>query len=398
MRAMYRRAFLVPLASVALLAQVASTARDLHRDALVFDAHVHIINRQFYEGGDIAARYSNGQVDLPRMEEGGVDALFFSLFTDEHYYPGRFETKHALRLVDLALRQIEAHHERIELARNAADIERIAGAGKIAAVLDLEGSIDLDGDLGVLRTFHRLGLRSLQLPAHNWTNAVADSCCAPAKWGGLSDHGRAFIAEMNRLGMVINVSHASDDALSQAIDASDAPLVATHHGLRRFNDIPRVMPDDLAKKLAAKGGLIGIHIGHSFHSRAYHEWRTSRAGRAFWDTSKTADAVRGKSIVDIDALLADGFPSVGPVPPPDLRMTVDDWLQIVEAAIDLVGEDHVILGTDLDGGPSLPTPMQDVSDLPLLTEGMLRRGWSDERVRKFLGGNLLRVFRQVTER
>ena len=379
------------------LAQVSDRAARVHDEALVFDAHVHIINRQFYEGGDIATRYADGQVDLPRLEQGGVDALFFSLFTDEHYYPGRFETKHALRLMDLALRQIEAHGNRIEVARNASDIERIAGAGKIGAVLDLEGSIDLDGDLGVLGTFYRLGLRSLQLPAHNWTNAVADSCCARAKWGGLSEHGRELIGEMNRLGMIINVSHSSDETLAQAIEASADPLVATHHGLRRFNDIPRVMPDDLAKKLASKGGLIGIHIGHSFHSRPYHEWRTARAGRAFWDTSTTEDVVRGKSIEEIDRLLADSFPSVGPIPPPELRMDVDDWLEIVEAAIELVGEDHVILGTDLDGGPTLPRPMNDVADLPLLTEGMLRRGWSEGRVRKFLGGNLLRVFRQVTE-
>ena len=394
-RMLFRLALVLP--AVAAFAQVSEDARRLHEDALVFDAHVHILNRQFYEGGDIATRLSNGHVDLPRMEQGGLDALFFSLGTSERYYPGRFETKHALRLMDLALRQIERHDDRIEVALEAGDIDRIVGDGKIAAVLDLEGSIDLDGDLGVLRAFHRLGLRSLQLPAHNWANEVADSCCAPPKWRGLSDHGRDFIAEMNRLGMIINVSHSSDEALSQAIEVSRHPLVATHHGLRRFNDIPRVMPDDLAKKLASKGGLIGIHIGHSFHSRAFFEWKTSRAGQAFWDTSKVEAAVRGRSIEEIDLMFADHYPSVGPIPPPDLRMSVDDWLAVVEAAIELVGEDHVILGTDFDGGPTLPRPMTDISDLPLLTDGMLRRGWSEERVRKFLGGNLLRVFRQVTE-
>ncbi len=391
------RLFFVALAvgAVPAAAQISDRARALHDDALVFDAHVHIINRQLAQGGSIADRYSDGQVDLPRMEEGGVDAVFFTLGTSEKYFPSRFETKQALRVMDLALSEIEAHSGRIEVARSATDIDRIAAAGKIAAVLDLEGSIDLDGDLAVLRMFYRLGLRSLQLPAHNWTNAYADSCCAPHKWGGLNAHGRRFIREMNRLGMVINVSHSSDETLKQAIEVSEDPLVATHHGLRSFNDIPRVMPENLLRKLAAKGGLIGFHIGHSFHSRAFFEWKTARAGRAFWDTSSVAESVEGLSIDDIADTLRGRYPSVGPIPPPNLRMSVDDWLKVVERAIEVAGEDHVILGTDFDGGPTPPAGMTDISDLPLLTAGMLRRGWSEQRIRKFLGGNLLRVFRQI---
>src|SRR3569832_1112 len=127
----------------------------------------------------------------------------------------------------------------------------------MAAVLDIEGSFDLDGDLGVLRDMYRLGLRSVQLSAHNWTSNYADSCCSPAKWHGLNDRGRAFIREMNRHGMVITVSPASDEAIEQAIDVSSSPVVATHHGLRSVNDIPRNMSDALLKKLAAKGGVIG---------------------------------------------------------------------------------------------------------------------------------------------
>jgi len=395
---MLYRSLLISLATLLpLTAQVSSRARSFHENAFVVDGHVHIINRQFYLGGDIGERYADGQVDLPRIREGGVDAFFFVVFVSEEYYPPRFETKQALRLIDLAHRQIEQNGDKIELALSASDIERIHRQGKTAAILDLEGGFDLDGDPAVLRSLYRLGLRVVQLPAHNWANEFADSCCAKPKWGGLNDQGRAVIREMNRLGMVINVSHSSDDTLEQAIEASSDPVVATHHGLRHFNDIPRVMPDRLLKKLAAKGGVIGFHIGHSFHFPDYHAWRTKQAGRAFWDTTEIGRKEAEMSIFELDAIAKRGYPSVGPVPPDELRKSVDDWLSVVEYAIDLVGEDHVAIGTDFDGGPTPPREMEDISDMPAITEAMMRRGWSEERMRKFLGGNLLRVFRQVTE-
>ena len=177
----------------------------------------------------------------------------------------------------------------------------------MAAVLDIEGSFDLDGDLGVMREMYRLGMRSVQLSAHNWTSNYADSCCSPPKWHGLNDRGREFIREMNRLGMVINVSHASDEAIAQAIDVSSDPVVATHHGLRAVNDIPRNMPDALMKKLAAKGGVIGFQtrqrvsqpqgvrlahaacgqaiLGHHRHPGARHEAEHLRTGPASWRRS-----------------------------------------------------------------------------------------------------------------
>ena len=165
------------------------------RDAFVMDGHVHIINRQFYQGGEITDSYPDGQVDVPRIRKGGLKAIFFSLFSSEEYYARRFEVRHTLDLMDLALRQLEKHHDQIELALTASDIQRINKAGKIAAVLDLEGGFDLDGDLGVLRDLYRLGLRSAMLSSHNFTNNFADSCCAPAKWNGINDKGRAVIRE-----------------------------------------------------------------------------------------------------------------------------------------------------------------------------------------------------------
>ena len=385
------------LALPLIAATVSDRARDLHRSALVFDAHVHVIDRQFYHGGDIAQRMPDGQFDLPRARDGGVGALFFSVFVTEDYYPQRFETKQTLRLIDSALTQLEHNRGKIELARNATDIERIHRAGKIAAVLDLEGGFDLDGDLGVLRDLYRLGLRSAQLSAHNWANNFADSCCSPAKVHGLNEQGRAVIREMNRLGMVINISHASDQAIEQALEVSTAPLVATHHGMRSLNDIPRTMADSLMRKVAAKGGVIGFQIGNEFHNRKVFDYVTAHAGKPFWDTGDIAARHTPLSIAEIDTLVAPKFPMVGSDAPDSLLLTPSEWVGVLEKAIAIVGEDHVAIGTDFDGGPTPPRGMHSIADLPQLTEAMLERGWPEPRIRKVLGLNMLRVFRTITE-
>jgi membrane dipeptidase len=395
-------AVFVALAAVAMIAlpllaaAVSEKARRLHNDAFVFDGHVHVINRQLYHGGDIGDRVSTGQFDLPRAKQGGVDAMFFTLFVTEDYYPQRLETRQVLRLVDLALSQLERNRTNIELALTAGDIERIHRSGRIAAVLDLEGGFSLDGDLAVLRSLYRLGLRSAQLTAHNWANDFADSCCSPARFDGLNDRGREVIREMNRLGMVINISHASDATILDALEVSTAPLVATHHGMRALNDIPRNMPDDLMKRVAAKGGVIGFHIGNDFHNRAAFEWRTRNAGKPFWDTSHVSK--ERLTVEEIDKRVAPQFPMVGVNLPETVRFAVDDWIAVVERAISVIGEDHVALGSDFDGGPTPPRGITDISDLPMLTDAMLRRGWSEQRIRKFLGLNLLRVFARVTGR
>jgi membrane dipeptidase len=399
-----KRAWLMfPLAALlqvspAMQPQVSERAKELHEQAFVFDGHIHVIDRQLYWGGDIGQRVADGQVDLPRAREGGIDAMFFSVFVTEEYYPPRFETRQALRLIDLAINQLAGNQQTIELALNGSEIERINREGKIAALLDIEGSFDLDGDLGVLRDMYRLGLRSAQLPAHNWANNYADSCCAPPKWHGLNERGRAVVREMNRLGMLINVSHGSDETIEQTIELSSDPILATHHGLRSFNNIPRNMPDYLVKKLAAKGGVIGIQIGNEFHNVKVFDWRAKHEGKPFWDTTEITRKGASMSIEEIDRIVAPQFPMVGVPAPEELKMTPDDWVAVVDRVIQLAGEDHVALGSDFDGGPTLPRGMRDIRDLPMITDAMLRRGYSEERIRKFLGGNLLRVVRQVTEK
>jgi membrane dipeptidase len=382
--------------------QISARALAVHKRALVFDGHVHALDREFYHGGSMGTRMPDGQWDLQRAREGGVSAFFLSVFIPEEYYPGRFETKQAFRRVDDALRQLQKNSDLVELALNADDVERICAQGKtaqgkMAAVLDIEGSYDLDGDLGVLRDLYRLGLRSAQLSAHNWNQHYADSCCSAAQWKGLTPHGRDVIREMNRLGMVINVSHSADDTMSQTIDVSDGPVVATHHGLRSVNNIPRNMPDWLLKKLAGKGGVIGFQIGSEFSYPKEFAYVTEHTKKTFWDTTSIPELVKGKTIYEVDELVAPHFPMPGAQVPDSVMMTVDDWVAVVDRAIQLVGEDHVSIGTDFDGGPTLARGMRDVRDLPMITDAMLRRGYSEERIDKFWGGNLLRVFRQVTQ-
>jgi membrane dipeptidase len=231
---------------------VSPRALEIHRRAFVFDAHVHALDREFYHGGSMGERWTDGQWDLPRAREGGEGAFFLSVFVPEEYYPSRFETRQTLRRVDHALRQLEENRDLVELALNADDVERIRAKGKMAAVLDIEGSYDLDGDLGILRDLYRMGLRAAQLSAHNWSQNQRGPCVFCTESNGLTAHGRDVIREMNRLGMMINVLHSSDDTISQVIDVSESPVIATHHGLRS-KYIPRNMPDLLLKKADSQG-------------------------------------------------------------------------------------------------------------------------------------------------
>jgi membrane dipeptidase len=195
--------------------------------------------------------------------------------------------------------------------------------------------------------------------------------------------------------MMINVSHSSDETISQVIDFSDAPVIATHHGLRSVNNIPRNMPDRLLEKLSAKGGIIGFQIGSEFSYPREYEWLTTQRGKTFFDTTSIPDQVKGRTIYEVDSLVAPQFPMRGASVPETVMMTVDDWVAVVDRAIQMVGEDHVAIGTDFDGGPTLARGMRDVRDLPMVTDAMLRRGYSEARIDKFWGGNLLRFFRQI---
>ncbi|WP_245802799.1 dipeptidase [Cyclobacterium lianum] len=368
---------------------------ELHRKALVMDGHTHVMTRELLMGTDIGQRYKDGTVDLPRAKEGGVDAMFFTVYTPEHYYPGRFETKNTFRVVNLALDQIEKNNAVIELALTASDIERISKKGKIAAFLDLEGPFDLDGDINLLRALYRLGLRSMQLTAHNTTNAFIDTCNDVSRWGGINGLGKEIIAEMNRLGMVINVAHASNDAILQSVEASKAPVIYSHGGFYGIVPHPRCITDEAAKALAEKGGVIGIHFGSLFNNPKYFEWQT--------DTKETTPAsvhsAELNTIGEVDEELRTEVPLnfTGEIPD-EYWMHVDQLAKVIDYGVNLVGEDHIAIGSDLDGGPELPREIKDISDFPQITMAMQRVGYSEKRIKKILGLNWLRVIREVTGR
>jgi len=366
---------------------------ELHRNAFVMDGHTHVMTRELLMGTDIGQRYADGTVDLPRAKEGGLDAMFFSVYTPEHYYPGRLETKNTFRVINLALEQIEKNNDVIELALNAYDIERINKKGKMAAFLDLEGGYDLDGDILLLQALHRLGLRSMQLTAHNTTNAFIDTCNDVSRWGGINNLGKEVIAEMNRLGMVINVAHASNDAILQTVETSKHPVTYSHGGFYSIVNHPRCITDEAAKAVAAKGGVIGIHFGSLFNNPKYFGWQQKAAN----ETTPSSVQNFAKTLEEADREVAKEVPlNFKGTIPDEYWMHVDQLAKVIDYGVNLIGEDHMAIGSDLDGGPELPREIKDISDFPQITMAMQRLGYSDERIKKILGLNWLRVIREVT--
>ena len=365
----------------------------LHREAFVMDGHVHVMTRELLMNTDIGQRYPDGNVDLPRAKEGGLDAMFFTVYTPEHYYPGRFETKNTFRVVNLALDQIKKNNAMIELALTASDIERINKKGKMAAFLDLEGGYDLDGDINLLRALYKLGLRSMQLTAHNTTNAFIDSCNDVSRWNGINDLGKKIIAEMNSLGMVINVAHASNDAILQSAAASKHPVIYSHGGFYGIVPHPRCITDEAAKAVASKGGVIGIQFGSLFNNPKYWAWQKTPK-----ETKPASVQVSStKTIEDVDRQLAKEVPlNFRGTIPDEYWMHEDQLAKVIDYGVKLVGDDHIALGSDFDGGPELPREIKDISDYPQMTIAMQKLGYSDQRIKKILGLNWLRVIRQVT--
>jgi membrane dipeptidase len=377
---------------------------DLHRDSFVMDGHIHVMTRELLMKTDIGQRYPDGNVDLPRAKQGGVDAMFFSVYTPENYYPGRFEIKNTFRVVNLALDQIRKNKAMIGLALTASDIERINKKGKMAAFLDLEGGYDLYGDLNLLRALYKLGLRSIQLTAHNTTNAFIDACNDTHTWGGINDHGKAVIKEMNDLGMVINVAHASNDAIIQSVAASRHPVIYSHGGFHKIVDHPRCITDEAAKAVAAKGGVIGVQFGSLFNNPKYWQWQKANNPVMVQPDPQPKtprifnSQVTTQSIEDVDKQLAQTVPlNFRGTIPDEYWMHADQLAKVIDYGVNLVGDDHIALGSDFDGGPELPREIKDISDYPQITIAMQKIGYSDQRIKKILGLNWLRVIRQVTE-
>jgi membrane dipeptidase len=366
----------------------AERARRIHASLIGIDSHIDTLQRVLNGGEDISRRTGRGHVDLPRLKDTGMVAPYFALWVPT-FYKGAEAVRRTLQLRDAMQSVLDAHPDQIELATTAADVERIAGAGRIAAVLTLEGGHQIADDLGVLRMYHRLGIRSMTLTHfrhNNWADASTDR---PVH-DGLTDFGRQVVREMNRLGMIVDISHVSDKTFYDTLAVTTKPVIASHSSCRALSDVPRNMTDDMIRALARNGGVIGINFGAGFVSAKDAAALRQRIGAA---VATEPDLVGH----DLDEFArTDYLKEYGEMKPS--AATLDDAVAHIVHAVKIAGVDHVGIGSDWDGINTVPAGLEDVSKMPALTAALLQRGFSDEDVRKILGGNHLRVLREVTGR
>ena len=366
------------------------TASQIHRQATVVDAHVDTLQRVLMSEVDLGRRLDSGHLDIPRMKEGGVDAQFFAVWVDSPYR-GPPAVKRALQLVDAFYRVLTQYPDEIVLAVNRFDIEQAERDGKLAALLGIEGGHAIDGDLGALRMFHRLGVRYMTLAWSN-SNAFADSSGDKPRWGGLNDLGRAVVSEMNRIGMIVDISHVSDETFWDVMKVTTKPVIASHSSARALQDVPRNMTNEMLRAVARNGGVVGINFYSTFLSPSYaRRARKARSPRpSVPELLRTFDG-------DLDRVALERYKrgqAPSPAQPPPFDVLIDHIDHVARVA----GVDHVGLGSDFDGVDSLPAGMRDVTDLPKITEALLERGYTEREIRKVLGGNFLRVLQEVTER
>jgi len=369
--------------------EIAERAKKLHFSSIVLDTHDDTTQRFFSTDFDIAKRNGDGSIDIPRMREGGMNAIFFSIWVD-----GRIMGPPA---VQKALDQIDAVHENVRrnskdmaFCRTADDVRRAHAQGKIAALMGVEGGHMIGNDIRIVRIFSDLGVRYMTL-SHFYNDEWADSSTDKPAHNGLTDYGKEIVREMNRQGIMVDISHVSDKTFYDALEISKAPLIASHSSCRALCNHVRDMSDDMIKALAAKGGVIQINYEMSFIDQPYKDASDKLSGGvvAMFDQLKKEcgdnEACVGKKMAEMQKQAV----AEGKLPHVSWERIIDH----IDHAVKLVGADHVGLGSDFDGA-SMPEGMEDASKLPKITEALMRKGYSDGDIRKILGGNLLRVMEQ----
>jgi membrane dipeptidase len=377
------------------LAQDASAPRDerlwrealkIHRKAIVVDTHNDITSMMIDEGYDLGtSSVGKYHTDLARMREGGLTAEFFSVYVDRKYATEGGSARRALDQIDLVYRAAERYPDKLLMATSVADIRRAKKQDKVAALMGIEGGHAIENSLMALRDFYRLGVRYMTL-THNNTNDWADACCDEAKHNGLSEYGREVVREMNRLGMLVDISHVSDKTMSDALDISTAPVIASHSSARALNTHARNIPDDLLRRIGKNGGVVMVNFFPLFIDQKALDASRARAERL----KPQLDALAGQFKDDPKRLSEerDKLFNANPLPPTPLSVLIDHIDHIAKVA----GVDHVGIGSDFDGVSSLPVGMEDITKLPAITYELLRRGYSEKDVRKILGENFLRAF------
>ena len=323
--------------------------------------------------------------DMARLHQGRVGAQFWSVYIPSEV-TGDAAIRATLEQIDIVKRLVKAYPNDLELARTADDIVRIHKAGKVASLIGVEGGHQIGGSLAALRQFYDLGARYMTL-SHFKNNEFADSATDDPKWHGLNDFGRTVVHEMNRLGMLVDLSHVSPETMSDALDVSKAPVIFSHSDARALSDHPRNVPDDILKRLPANGGVVMVNFFLGHLSEPYRQWAAEESAV----TARLGDLYTGQP--DIRKAKLAEWEKAHPRPTADVGLIADH----IEHVVKIAGHDHVGLGGDLDGIniEGAPTGMNSVGGYPLLFAELIRRGWSDGDLARLAGGNLLRVMRRA---
>src|ERR1051325_6677118 len=370
-------------------ATVSARARQLHDRAIVIDTHDDTTQRLLTDKSfDIGARNAAGSIDIPRMREGGLDALFFSIWIPGDV-TGPPAVEQALQQIDKVREAVRLHPRDLVLATSVADIRRAAADRKIAALMGVEGGHMIDEDLGVLRMYAALGVRYLTL-THSLNTTWADSSGDKPAHNGLTAFGKDVVGELNRLGMMVDISHVADKTFYDALEVTRAPVIASHSSMRAIAKAPRNMTDDMLRALANNGGVVMINYSIDFLSE---ELRSAPRPPDFAAKIGAVDAQCGRDeacvLLGEQRLYSEAMRS-GVLP----AVTWDKIIEHIDHAVKVAGIDHVGLGSDFDG-TWLPLGMEDASTLPRITDALLKKGYAERDVEKILGGNLMRVMEQV---
>ena len=370
----------------------AAAAARIARASIIVDTHIDVPMRLVARQVDVSQAVEAGDFDYPRAVAGGLNAPFMSIYTPGEYEALGKSKATAEKLIDAVEAMVTNAPEKFAIATSVADVRRHFDAGVISLPMGMENGSPIEGDIANLQYFYDRGIRYLSL-SHGSTNHLSDSSYdANQQWNGISEFGGQVIREMNRLGIMIDVSHVSDAAFWQILEITATPVIASHSSARHFTPgFERNMSDDMIVALAENGGVIQINFGSMFITQAAREYSDAR--------SAAGKVYKAKNPEVTAAFLWQEFPQIyaqenGPLP----YASLDDVLDHFDHVVALVGVDHVGIGSDYDGvGDALPTGLKDVSSYPNLVSGLLRRGYSEQDIRKILGENLLRVWKTVED-
>ena len=369
---------------------MAALANEIAQNSIVIDTHIDVPYRIVEEWEDVSVATAGGDFDYPRAKAGGLNAPFMSIYTPAGLEAEGRSKEVAEGLIDLVNRIVNESPDKFAIALSPADVESQFAAGLISLPMGMENGSPIEADIANVQHFYDRGIRYITL-AHGLSNHISDSSYDDNKqWDGLSEFGVEVVKEMNRVGIMVDISHVSDGAFWDVMEIVTVPAIASHSSARHFTPgFERNMADDMIVRLAENGGVIMINYGSSFLTQDAQDYGGNKREAMTAYLEENGLEFSEETSAAFDAIYD---ATVGTYPYATLDQTLDHF----DHVRDLVGVDHVGIGSDYDGvGDSLPIGLKDVSSYPTLVEGLLGRGYSETDVKKILGGNLLRVWREV---